>query len=171
MGLPAPYTGVMTDDAIERVTPPKTERPRDEFGRPMPRGSEARLVLPDFDLLTIEECHRRGIEYFDAAIYFGAHEAWETAWRMARKAEHPDEEFFKGLSQLGAGYTHYQRGNPRGAHTLMDRGVGRIRAYGARHRDIDVEALANATEANMARLVGLTRGDPLPTIETTRIGA
>ena len=158
---------------IERVTPPKTARPRDELGRPMPRGTEPRLVLPDFDVLSIDECHRRGIQYFDAAVYFGAHEAWETAWRMARKNGDPDEEFFKGLSQLGAGYTHYQRGNPRGAHTLMHRGVGRIRPYGVRsggrHRGIDVDALATATEANMARLDGLARGDAMPPIETPRV--
>lgn len=161
----------MTEDSIERVTPPKTERPRDEFGRPMPYGTEPRLVLPDFDVMSMDECHRRGIECFDAGVYFGAHEAWETAWRMARKAEDPDEEFFKGLSQLGAGYTHVQRGNPRGAHTLMDRGVGRIRAYGARHRGIDVETFASASEANMARLEGLGRSDAMPEIETPRVGA
>jgi uncharacterized protein len=118
----------------------KTVRPRDELGRPLPRGSKNRLDLEDFDSLPLEENHRLGIEHFNAGRFFPAHEAWETAWKQAKGT--PDEEFFKGLSQLGAGYVHYRRGNPHGTFTLLRRGVRRISAYNSRHRGLDVASLA-----------------------------
>lgn len=123
--------------------PPKPERPRDELGRPLPPGSENRLTLENFDALDLEQNERLAVRYFNEANFFGAHEAWETCWNASRGG--PDEEFFKGLAQLGAGYTHYRRGNARGAAALLERGASRIMSYGRRHRGVDVAALVEAT--------------------------
>lgn len=133
------------DDSEEQAEPErlvKVERPRDEFGRPLPAGSENRLHLEDFDVLPLHEVEVLARRHFNAARYFGAHEAWETVWRQERGAE--DEEFFKGLSQIGAGYTHALRGNAHGARALLERGLGRIEPYAPRHRDVDVAALLRA---------------------------
>lgn len=152
----------------ERPIRGKTERPRDELGRPLPRDAENRLHLEDFDSLPLEENHRLGIEHFNAGRFFPAHEAWESAWKQARGTG--DEEFFKGLSQLGAGYVHYRRGNPHGAHTLLRRGVGRVRAYGSPYRGIDVEAVTVAASAHAEVIrAAEAAGDPLPEIEPPRI--
>ena len=97
----------------------KPERPRDGLGRPQPWDATNALELEDFDHLTIEENHRLGREHFAAGRYFPAHEAWETAWKQARDT--PDAEFFKGLSQLGAGFVHLLRGNRHGAIKLLER--------------------------------------------------
>jgi hypothetical protein len=43
----------------------KTERPRDELGRPLPWGEENRLELEDFDALPQEENHRLGVRHFN----------------------------------------------------------------------------------------------------------
>jgi uncharacterized protein len=118
----------------------KPRRPRDELGRPQAWGAEDRLELPDFDANTIAENHRLGLAFLRDGRYFPAHEAWETAWKQARDTE--EAEFFKGLSQLGAGYTHLRRGNRHGAFTLLRRGAGRVARYPRGHRDIDTEALA-----------------------------
>jgi predicted metal-dependent hydrolase len=147
----------------------KTTRPRDELGRLLPWDQENRLHLEDFDALPLEENHRLARRHFDEGRFFPAHEAWETAWKQAKGT--PDEEFFKGLSQVGAGYTHYRRGNPHGAHTLLRRGLSRIRRYGPTHRDVDVASLARVLEAH-ARAVeeaeGAGRG--LPDLEPPSIG-
>src|SRR6266576_549228 len=82
--------------------PPKPKRPRDELGRPLPWDSKSRLDLEDFDSMSLEENHRLGVEHFDAEEFFPAHEAWETCWKQAKQTN--EAEFFKGLSQLGAGY-------------------------------------------------------------------
>jgi uncharacterized protein len=139
----------------------KTERPRDELGRPLPWGEENRLELEDFDALPQEENHRLGVRHFNEGRFFQAHEAWETAWKQGRGT--PDEEFFKGLSQLGAGYVHYRRGNPHGAHTLIRRGTRRITAYGPTHHGVDVERLVEEAEGQAEEITAReAAGEPLP---------
>ncbi len=144
---------------------PKPERPRDELGRPLPKGSVNRLHLEDFDALSLEENHRLAIHYFNEGQFFEAHEAWETCWNQAK--EGADEEFFKGLSQLGAGYTHYRRGNARGAAALMRRGLGRIAPYGPRHHGLDVLALVAALASDAAAMEAASQaGVEPPSIAT-----
>ena len=128
----------------ERRPGEKTRRPRDELGRLLPWEAENRLHLEDFDNLPPEENHRLAIEHFDAGRFFPAHEAWETVWKQSKGTE--DEEFFKGMSQLGAGYTHYRRGNLHGTHVLIRRALSRITRYGDTHQGIDVAALAEEIE-------------------------
>jgi hypothetical protein len=123
----------------------KPRRPRDHLGRPREWGERDELELEDFDVLTLEENHRLGREHLNSGRYFPAHEAWETAWKQARGT--PDAEFFKGLSQLGAGYVHLLRGNAHGAITLLRRGAGRISAYPQGHRGVDTVGTSEAAEA------------------------
>jgi uncharacterized protein len=158
--------GVVADR--DRAPGEKTRRPRDELGQLLPWGAENRLVLEDFDALPVEENHRLGIEHFNAGRFFPAHEAWETAWKQVRGQ--PDEEFFKGLSQLGAGYTHYRRGNPHGAHTLMRRALSRIERYGPAHGGIDVAGLAAEVRDHAAGIEEAERaGGEMPSVEPPRI--
>jgi predicted metal-dependent hydrolase len=146
----------------------KTRRPRDELGQLLPWDAENRLRLEDFDSLPLEENHRLGIEHFNAGRFFPAHEAWETAWKQARGTG--DEEFYKGLSQLGAGYTHFRRGNPHGAHTLMRRALSRIERYPLDHGGIDVRGLAGEVDRHAAAVEAAERsGDPLPAVEPPMI--
>jgi hypothetical protein len=95
----------------------KGRRPRDELGRPLPRGEINRLPLEDFDRLSTGENDRLGRAYFAAGQYFGAHEAWESCWKQAIGS--PEAEGYKGLAQLAAGYVHLQRGNAHGCRALM----------------------------------------------------
>ena len=142
----------------------KPERPRDELGRPQAWDAENRLKLEDFDGLALEENHRLGREHFNAGRFFPAHEAWETAWKQARDTE--DAEFFKGLSQLGAGYVHLLRGNAHGAATLMRRGAGRIRRYPVGHHGVDTAAVSDRAEADAA---AVERGELEPGEPAARV--
>lgn len=154
----------MTEEPARVV---KVERPRDEFGRPLPAGSENRLTLEDFDRLPLAEVELLALRHFNAASYFGAHEAWETVWRQERGTD--DEEFFKGLSQIGAGYTHYLRGNAHGARALLDRGLDRIRPYAPTHRGVDVATLLESAQPHLEAFAHAEEaGEPLPTIEPPR---
>ena len=137
--------------------PKKPERPRDELGRPQPWDAENALQMEDFDALTLEENQRLGVAHFNAGRYFPAHEAWETAWKQAKGTD--DAEFFKGLSQLGAGYVHLLRGNAHGAVTLLRRAAGRISRYPAGHHGVDSRAVARRAEADAE---AVERGELLP---------
>src|SRR5439155_9559567 len=143
---PAPKPGRPRDPDA----PPKPKRPRDELGRPLPHEAENKLQLEDYDSLSMEENHRLGIEHLNAGRFFPAHEAWETCWKQAKGTG--EAEFFMGLSQLGAGYTHLYRGNLHGAFTLLRRGAGRLLPYGDSHRGIDARKLAAAAMAHALML-------------------
>jgi predicted metal-dependent hydrolase len=147
----------------------KTTRPRDELGRPLAWEEENRLHMEDFDALSLEENHRLGIEHFDAGRFFPAHEAWETAWKQAKKT--PDEEFFKGLSQLGAGYVHYRRGNPHGAAVLVRRAISRVRRFGSHHHGVDIDRLVAEIEDHAEAFEAAEReGTGMPVVTPPRLG-
>jgi predicted metal-dependent hydrolase len=133
-------TGVPSD------TRQKPERPRDELGRPLAWGDETRLHLPDFDAMSIEENDWAARKFLAERNFFGAHEAWETAWKKAKGSG--DEELFKGLSQMGAGYVHLLRGNAHGAKTLLRRGASRVSTYPDGVQGIQTHALAERLEAD-----------------------
>ncbi|MEP6759160.1 MAG: DUF309 domain-containing protein [Actinomycetota bacterium] len=123
----------------------KPERPRDELGRPLAWGEASRLHLPDFDAMSLQDNDEAARGFLAARNYFGAHEAWETAWKQAKGTG--EEELFKGLSQMGAGYVHLMRGNAHGAITLLRRGASRVGVYPSGIRGIDTVALARHLEA------------------------
>jgi predicted metal-dependent hydrolase len=105
---------------------PKNARPRDALGRPLPRGSENQLGTEE-PPASPEEALQRGIEQFNAGLYFQAHESWEEGWHPSPE---PERDFWQGLAQLAVGMTHRQRGNAHGAATLLRRGAKRLRPYG-----------------------------------------
>jgi hypothetical protein len=152
----------MPEEAVGKTGKPsarrnKPERPRDHLGRPQPWDAESTLHLEDYDQLPLEENHRLGRAHLNAGRYFPAHEAWETAWKQARDTD--EAEFFKGLSQLGAGYTHLLRGNAHGAVKLLRRGAGRVRGYPEGHLGIQTAAVAEAAETLAA---AVERGEVVP---------
>jgi predicted metal-dependent hydrolase len=110
--------------------------------------------MPDFDSHSLKENHHLGTRLFEEGRFFPAHEAWETAWKQARGTN--DAEFFKGLSQLGAGYVHLLRGNRHGAATLMRRAAGRIERYPDGHLGIATTAVA---ERAIADALAVERGE------------
>jgi hypothetical protein len=130
----------------------KPRRPRDELGRPQDWGAEDRLNLPDLDANTLEENHALGVSWARAGEWFPAHEAWETAWKQSRDTD--EAEFFKGLSQMGAGYTHMLRGNPHGTITLLRRAARRVGEYPSGQRGLDAPAIAARCLADAAAVEG-----------------
>jgi hypothetical protein len=140
----------------------KPERPRDRLGRPLAWDAEPELILENYAELSMEDNDRLGREAVSAGRWFPAHEAWETAWKQARGTG--DEELFKGLSQMGAGYVHLLRGNAHGAMTLLRRAAGRVGTYPDGHRRIATLALRDKLLADAARV---ERGELVPGEEAT----
>ena len=77
-----------------------------------------------------------------------------AAWR-----DTDEDELFKGLSQMGAGYVHLFRGNAHGAATLLRRAALRIARYPDGARGIPTHALAARLEADAG---AVDRGDVVP---------
>lgn len=152
----------MPEEAVGKTGVPsptrnKAERPRDTLGRPQPWGATNQLEMPDFDARPLEENHDLARAYVAGGEWFPAHEAWETAWKQSKGTG--DEELFKGLSQMGAGYVHLFRGNAHGAVTLLSRAARRVSTYPAGTRGVDTEALAARLNADIRRVEA---GDLVP---------
>lgn len=92
----------------------------------------------------------RGVELFNAGLYWEAHEAWEQAWIPDRRG--PDRGFYKGLIQAAAGCLHYRRGNGRGAISKWRSGAAYLRPYLPRHRGLDLASLVALVEVDLAAL-------------------
>jgi uncharacterized protein len=72
-----------------------------------------------------EPC-RHGIELFNRAAFFDAHEALEDVWRAAPQAE---KKFLQGLIQVAVALHHYGNGNTAGARSVLRRAFRNLSLY------------------------------------------
>ncbi len=72
-----------------------------------------------------EQC-REGIELFNRAAFFDAHEALEDVWRAAPLAE---KKFLQGLIQVAVALHHHGNGNLAGARSVLRRAFRNISLY------------------------------------------
>jgi predicted metal-dependent hydrolase len=123
---------------------PRSTRPRDELGRPLPPGSEGVPRIPDDLELPPAETLAYAQDLLDRGLAFNAHEVLEAAWKNG-----PDEErvLWQGLAQLAVGITHIQRGNVKGAVTVLRRASARI-AYNDRPAPHGIDATGLVTYAD-----------------------
>ncbi len=103
------------------------------------------LELPPAETLVYAQ------DLLDRGLAFNAHEVLEAAWKNG-----PDDErmLWQGLAQLAVGITHVQRGNVKGALTLLRRASARL-AHDDRPapHDIDVPGLVNYADALIDDLI------------------
>ena len=83
-------------------------------------------------------------DLLDRGLAFNAHEVLEAAWKNG-----PSEErmLWQGLAQLAVGITHIQRGNLKGAVTVLHRASTRL-AHGDRQVPYGVDAVGLVDYAN-----------------------
>lgn len=123
----------------------RNARPRDPLGRPLPRGSDGVDRIPDDLDLPPGESLDYAQELLDRGLAFNAHEVLEAAWKNG-----PDGErtLWQSLAQLAVGITHVQRGNAKGAVSLLPKASirlardARLAPYG-----VDVAGLVDFADA------------------------
>src|SRR5689334_15219400 len=113
----------MADRDRDESGRPRSRRPRDSLGRPLPTGSDGIARIPDDLELPPVETLAYAQDLLDRGLAFNAHEVLEAAWKNG-----PDDErtLWQGLAQLAVGITHAQRGNHDGAAVLLRRGSGNL---------------------------------------------
>jgi hypothetical protein len=121
---------------------PRNARPRDALGRPLPPGAAGEERIPDDLSLRPADALALAQGLLDTGRPFPAHEVLEASWKQAPQ---PERELWRGLAQIAVGLTHAQRGNPRGAITLLRRGAERVSQYrGRAPHGIDARGVAQA---------------------------
>ncbi|MEQ4306097.1 DUF309 domain-containing protein [Plantactinospora sp. B6F1] len=149
-------------DAMGRA---RSARPRDELGRPLPRGADGVAGVPDDIALSPADSLAQAQRLLDGGRAFHAHEVLESAWKAAPE---PERELWRGLAQLAVGLTHAQRGNAVGAVRLLRRAADRVEGYandapyGLDMAGLVVWARALATRVDTDGFGGLTPGDLVP---------
>ncbi len=104
----------------------RNSRPRDRLGRPLPSGSVGVARIPDDLELPPQQTLIFAQQLLDDGLAFNAHEVLEAAWKNGPFAE---RMLWQALAQLAVGVTHIQRGNPKGARTLLTRAVTRLTEF------------------------------------------
>ncbi len=123
---------------------PRNTRPRDEFGRPLPREALGVPRVPDDYAPGAREALDEAGRLLSAERPFHAHEVLEARWKTGPAEE---RELWQGLAQLCVGLTHLQRGNSRGAAALLARGAARLSSYGSREPyGMDLDELARTAD-------------------------
>ncbi|MGW4245337.1 DUF309 domain-containing protein [Nocardia sp. NPDC004722] len=133
----------------------RNARPRDRFGRPLPFGTPGVPRIPDDLDLPPAETLDYAQRLLDVGLAFNAHEVLEAAWKNGPFAE---KSLWQALAQFAVGLTHIQRGNPKGARTLLERATQRLSAYGPTPYGIDSAGLIARAEG---LLTMLDQGEPV----------
>ncbi|MEU0545786.1 DUF309 domain-containing protein [Nocardia sp. NPDC005978] len=145
---PAPEPEADTRDRDETGRA-RNSRPRDRLGRPLPFGSPGVPRIPDDLLLSPADTLDYAQRLLDDGLAFNAHEVLEAAWKNGPFAE---RMLWQGLAQYAVGLTHIQRGNPKGARTLLERATHRLAACEPVPYDIDAPGLIAHATAVLAAL-------------------
>jgi hypothetical protein len=139
-------------------------RPRDRYGRPLPRAAENEMTArlqPDDVVDTVVEALHHAAGLFDARRFFEAHEFLEWIWKSDEVPE-DDREFWKGVTQVAVGFTHCQRGNAKGAVTLLERACRYLAPYPPRYHGVDADTLADGARRVAAEV---RRNGPSPDLD------
>lgn len=129
----------MADRDRDEFGTARNSRPRDQLGRPLPRGAQGVVRIPDDLDLSPADSLTYAQDLLDRGLAFHAHEVLEAAWKHA-----PDDErgMWQGLAQLAVGITHVQRGNTAGAGSILARAADHLEEVeGPARHGIDIDGL------------------------------
>ncbi len=105
--------------------------------------------------------YREGIERFNHAAFFDAHEVLEDVWRAAPAAE---KKFLQGLIQVAVALYHHGNGNSVGARSVLRRASRNLSRYPENFGGINSALLLSSISAWQRALDEGTPVPPLPTI-------
>lgn len=137
---------------------PANARPRDRFGRPLPRGADPDVTVEEFEFDSLDEALAKAVELWQAERFFEAHEVLEDVWHAARQE---DRLFWQGVIQVAVGCVHHQRGNPHGCVALWRKAAAKLEGYPDGHHGIGVDDLRAFAEGAADRVES---ADDLPPI-------
>ncbi|MHA3018872.1 DUF309 domain-containing protein [Mycobacterium sp. BMJ-28] len=123
---------------------PRSSRPRDELGRPLPPGSTGVPRIPDDLHLPPEKTLGYAQDLLDRGLAFHAHEVLEAAWKDGPVRE---RGLWQALAQLAVGITHVQRGNRAGAIKVLRRAGAGLAGEATAAHDVDTAGLSAYAQA------------------------
>jgi predicted metal-dependent hydrolase len=96
-----------------------------------------------------DRLYQKGLEAFNSAHFYDAHEHWEEIWL---ETPNPDKMFLQGLIQVAAAFHHYSRANLLGTRNLLLAGLLKLGRFPEVHGGLVIEALRKAVRGWLAAL-------------------
>ena len=93
--------------------------------------------------MTISPSHgefKTGLDLFNRAHFFDAHEALEDVWR-ALPRDRPLRRHLQGLVQLAVAFHHESTGNRVGARSVLERALRNLNGADSSFPDLDLDRL------------------------------
>ncbi len=94
--------------------------------------------------LSAEDLLQLGVDLYNAAEYWHAHEAWEAVWL---DAERELRYFYQGLIQVAAAFVHLTKGEYPGTVSLLDGGREKLELYPASFQGVALGRLLTGVKA------------------------
>ena len=88
-----------------------------------------------------QELFSRGINLFNNRQFYDAHEYWEELWLEYHLS---DKKFIQALIQLTVAYYHLSTGNTKGARSLLNKSLDKMKLFIPENRGINVNEIINA---------------------------
>ena len=92
---------------------------------------------------------RQGLDAFNSARFYEAHEHWEEVWL---KTPNPEKFFLQGLIQVAAAFHHHSRNNFQGTRNLLWAGLLKLDQFPGDHRGLEIEGLRVSVRIWLAAL-------------------
>ena len=96
-----------------------------------------------------DRLYQKGLEAFNSAHFYDAHEHWEEVWL---ETPNPDKMFLQGLIQVAAAFHHYSRANLKGTRNLLQAGLVKLDCFPEVHGGLEIAALREAVREWLAAL-------------------
>jgi uncharacterized protein len=81
---------------------------------------------------------QKGLDAFNSAHFYDAHEHWEEVWL---ETKNPEKMFLQGLIQVAAAFHHYSKANSLGCRNLLQAGLTKLEQFPQAHYGLAVEPL------------------------------
>jgi len=87
----------------------------------------------------------RGVELFNRAHFFDAHEVLEDVWRSLPR-DRPTRRHLQGMVQLAVAFHHESTGNHVGARSVLERAMCNLNGADRSFPDLDLDRLRTELE-------------------------
>lgn len=88
-----------------------------------------------------DRLYRKGLDAFNSAHFYDAHEHWEEVWLVT---PNPDKMFLQGLIQVAAAFHHHSRANLLGTQKLLRAGLLKLDRFPEIYGGLEIAALREA---------------------------
>lgn len=92
----------------------------------------------------MEALFQKGLHAYKNKDYFSAHDHWEELWSDYYLE---DRLFVQALIQMAVSFVHLENGNLKGAQSLMNKSLKKLKEYGGIQRGIRTDILVKKLEA------------------------